>query len=103
MIEALVSKCQLVMIPYEGDQIFQARLIGSVLKAGIEVERGEEDGFFTRESVCKGIKTVMEEESEVGISIRANRTELRELLLSKDLESSYIDDFIEKLQALVVG
>ncbi|GMN53914.1 hypothetical protein TIFTF001_023040 [Ficus carica] len=99
--EALVSKCQLVMIPYEGDQIFQARLIGSVLKAGIEVERGEEDGFFTRESVCKGIKTVMEEESEVGISIRANRTELRELLLSKDLESSYIDDFIEKLQALV--
>ncbi|EXB54969.1 hypothetical protein L484_010549 [Morus notabilis] len=83
------------MIPHEGDQFFQARLIGKILKAGVEVERDEEDGFFTRESVCKAIKTVMEEENynntaEVGRENRANRVKLRELPFHKDLESSYI-------------
>ena len=45
------------MIPHVGDQNYNARLMGNSLKVGIEVEKGEEDGLFTRESVCKAIKT----------------------------------------------
>ncbi|GMN53915.1 hypothetical protein TIFTF001_023044 [Ficus carica] len=101
LMEGLVmSKCQLVMIPYEGDQIFSARLIGNRLKAGVEVERSEEDGLFTRESMCEATRTVMEENySKVGKEVRTNCDKLREQLLNKDLESSCIDDFTKKLHA----
>ncbi|EXB54970.1 UDP-glycosyltransferase [Morus notabilis] len=114
LMEGLLSKSQLVMIPHVGDHCFRARLIGNIFKAGVEVERAEEDGFFTKESVCKAIKTVMEEENyycdkdqshlqpcQVAREIRANHAQLRELLSLKDLESSYIDDFSKKLQLLL--
>ena len=102
--EALVNSCQLVMIPHEGDHIFQARMIGNTLRAGVEVERGEEDGFFRAESVAEAIKTVMEKEercNEVGREVRGNRAKLQKLFSSKDLEASYIDEFSLKLQSLV--
>ncbi|PON81572.1 UDP-glucuronosyl/UDP-glucosyltransferase, partial [Trema orientale] len=101
LMEALVNTCELVLIPNRGDQFYNARLLGSSLKVGIEVEKGEEDGLFTRESVSKAIRIVMEEDSEVGREVRANRAKLRELLIRKDMESSYIDDFILKLQSLL--
>ena len=52
--------------------------------------------------MCKAIRSVMEENySEVGREIRANCSKLRDLLLNKDIESSYIDDLIKKLQDLM--
>ena len=74
------------------------------LRAGVEVERGEEDGFFRAESVAEAIKTVMEKEercNEVGREVRGNRAKLQKLFSSKDLEASYIDEFSLKLQSLV--
>ena len=99
LFEALVNKCELVFLPCRGDHVYNARLMGKMLKVGIEVEKGEEDGLFTRKSICEAIKTVME--GEVGREIRANRAELRKLLLREDLESFYVDEFSEKLQALL--
>ncbi|KAF5731397.1 UGTPg34 [Tripterygium wilfordii] len=99
--EALINKCQLVLLPQVGDQIINARMIGIVLKVGVEVDKGEEDGLFTKESVCRAVKAVMEEGSEIGKDVRINHAKLRELLVNKDLESSYIDDFNEKLQSLL--
>ncbi|XP_022135998.1 UDP-glycosyltransferase 79B30-like [Momordica charantia] len=99
--EALVRKCQLVMLPHISDHFFRARTLSSVLKVGVEVERGEEDGYFTRESVCKAVKIVMDEEDETGKEIRENRAKIRELLLDKDLEESYINNFIQSLQAVI--
>ena len=101
LMEALVNKCELVLIPNAVDQFYHARLLGNNLKVGVEVEKGEEDGLFTRENVLKAIRTIMEEESETEREVRENRAKLRELLLRKDLESSYIDDFIRKLQSLL--
>lgn len=98
--EALVNKCQLVLLPYVGDQIFNARMMASNLKVGVEVEKGDEDGLFTRESVCNALKAVMDENSEVGKEVRGNHEKIRQLLLQKDLEPSYIDDFTKKLQSL---
>ncbi|XP_062103004.1 cyanidin 3-O-galactoside 2''-O-xylosyltransferase FGGT1-like [Humulus lupulus] len=100
LMEGLASKCELVLMPHVGDQVYSSRFMGNSLKVGIEVERGEEDDLFTRESVCKAIKIVMEKNNEVGREIRANRAKLRELLLGKDVESSYYDNFSQKLQSL---
>ncbi|KAL7000517.1 Cyanidin 3-O-galactoside 2''-O-xylosyltransferase FGGT1 [Sarracenia purpurea var. burkii] len=99
--KALVNKVQLVLLPNKGDQIINARMMSQVLKVGVEVEKGDGDGLFTRESVCRAVRTVMEEDNEVGKEVRTNHDKLRELLLNKDLESEYIDDFNKKLQYLL--
>ncbi|CAK7325035.1 unnamed protein product [Dovyalis caffra] len=99
--EALINKCQLVLLPHVADHIFQARIMSLHLKVGVEVEKGEEDGLFTKEAVFKAVRTVMDEDSEVGRVVQANRAALRELLSSKSLESSYIDSFNEQLQVLL--
>ncbi|EXB54128.1 UDP-glycosyltransferase [Morus notabilis] len=96
LVEGLLNGCELVMIPQVGDQVLNARLMGNNLKVGVEVAKGEEDGLFTRESVCNAIRTVMEENySEVGREIRANRAKLQDQLFNKDEE--YIDEFSRKL------
>ncbi|KAL9343155.1 hypothetical protein Peur_063586 [Populus x canadensis] len=99
--EASINKCQLVLLPHVGDHIFQARLMSLHLKVGVEVEKGEEDGLFTKETVYKAVRTVMEEESEFGRDVKTNRAKLREFLSSKSLESSYIDSFNEQLRVLL--
>lgn len=97
MIEGIMAEeCQLVLLPNESDQFFNARLLGTRLRAGVEVERDENDGSFTREGVCAAIKAVT-----TGRHIRANMAELRELVLREGLESSYLDRFSRMLQALV--
>jgi hypothetical protein len=101
LLEALRSQCQLVMLPQIGDQIINARMMGNNLKVGVEVEKGEEDGLFTKGSVSKAVRTVMEVDSEVGRLVRANHIKFRDLLLNEDLQSSYIDSFCQKLKDLV--
>ncbi|CAK9181877.1 unnamed protein product [Ilex paraguariensis] len=99
--EGMVNECQLVLVPHVGDQIINARVMGGYLKVGVEVERGEEDGLFTKDSVCKAIRSVMEVDSEVGKEVKANHAKWREFLLSEGLESSYIDGFVQKLGGLL--
>ncbi|CAL5342689.1 unnamed protein product [Camellia sinensis] len=98
--QALVNTCQLVLLPNVGNQIINARMMSRNLKVGVEVEKGE-DGLFTRESVCRAVRVVMDEESEIGKEVRENHGKTREFLLNKDLESSYIDDFNKKLHGLL--
>ncbi|XP_047172536.1 cyanidin 3-O-galactoside 2''-O-xylosyltransferase FGGT1-like [Vigna umbellata] len=100
--EALVNKCQMVLLPQlDSDQVLNARMMGSNLKVGVEVEKGEEDGLFTKESVCKAVEIAMDEENGVGREVRANHSKLRNFLVSHDLESNCVDDFCQKLQYLL--
>ncbi|KHN41619.1 UDP-glycosyltransferase 79B6 [Glycine soja] len=101
--EALVNKCQLVLLPNVGDQILNARMMGNNLEVGVEVEKGDEDGMYTRESVCKAVSIVMDGENETSKRVRGNHARIRELLLNKDLESSYVDSFCMRLQEIVEG
>nr|WMX26763.1 UGT79B108 [Codariocalyx motorius] len=101
-LEALLNNNQIVALPnFYFDQIIIARMISTSLKVGVEVEKGQEDGLFTKESVCKAVKTVMDDESEVAGEVRANHLKLRNILLTKDLEKTYIDEFCNKLQKLL--
>ncbi len=63
--------------------------------------QGDDDGLFTKESVCEAVKIVMDDENEVGKEVRANHAKLRNFLLSKNLESSCIDSFCKKLYDLL--
>ncbi|KAI9079153.1 hypothetical protein K1719_038879 [Acacia pycnantha] len=82
-------------------QMYIARLYGQSFRAGVEVKKGEEDGLFTKESVCEAVKSVMDEESEIGKEVRANHAKLRNILLSDNFESNYIDNFCHHLQDLL--
>jgi len=100
--EGLTNNCQMVLIPHlDGDHIINAKIMGRELKVGVEVKKGEEDGLFTKESVCEAVKIVMDDENEIGREVRNNHDKLRNLLLNQDLESSCVDGFCEKLQELV--
>ncbi|KAK4793659.1 hypothetical protein SAY86_024094 [Trapa natans] len=99
--EALVNQCQLVLLPHVGDQIFNARMMGSKLKVGVEVEKDEADGALRKEAVCRAIKAVMDEGSEQGIEVRENHARLREVLLDKGLDSSYTESFDNQLRNLI--
>ncbi|KAL2328018.1 hypothetical protein Fmac_021445 [Flemingia macrophylla] len=101
LLEALVNKCQIVVLPNYVDQIVNAKLICSSLKLGVEIEKGEEDGSITKESVSKAVKIVMDDKSEVGREVRENHLKLRNILLSKDLENTYVDNFCDKLRELL--
>ncbi|KAI3834600.1 hypothetical protein MKX03_029125 [Papaver bracteatum] len=99
--EALVNDCQIVLVPLSGAQIVTARLMAGDLKVGVEVERGDEDVWFTNKSICDAVKLVMDETSEVAKEVRLNHAKWKEFLLKDKLESSYTDDFINKLQDLL--
>ncbi|KAK7274803.1 hypothetical protein RIF29_15902 [Crotalaria pallida] len=100
--EALVSKCQLVLLPGPyTDHVINARKMSIKLKVGVEVEKGEEDGFFTKESVSKAVRIVMDDGNELGREVRANHTKVRNMFQSNNFESSCVDSFCHELQNLL--
>ncbi|TXG47499.1 hypothetical protein EZV62_026793 [Acer yangbiense] len=102
LLEAMMTECQLVLLPTVGDQIINARLMGGDLKVGVEIEKGKEGGLFTREGVYKAVKTVMDKNSEVAKQVRENHGIQRELLMKQGIESSYIDGFVQNLHDLLM-
>ncbi|XP_026432466.1 UDP-glycosyltransferase 79B30-like [Papaver somniferum] len=46
--EALVNDFRIVIVPLSGAQIVSARLMAGDLNVGVEVERRDEDGWFTK-------------------------------------------------------
>ncbi|KAL5715905.1 anthocyanidin 3-O-glucoside 2'''-O-xylosyltransferase [Ranunculus cassubicifolius] len=98
--ESWVSSCQIVLLPHIANQFNSARFMTRVLKVAVTVERREEDGWFTKESICRAVKLAMDERSEVGNQIKENHLKLKELL-NDGFESSYMNNFLIKLQDFV--
>ncbi|KAL6181674.1 hypothetical protein ACLB2K_048324 [Fragaria x ananassa] len=99
--EGLLSECQLVFLPNIIDQIMNARMMSGDLKVGVEVKKGDEDGLFSKEGVCKAVKAMMDQDSELGKEVKTNHAKWREFLSSKGLESSYIDGLVQKMHQLL--
>ncbi|KAL6314540.1 hypothetical protein AAG906_026879 [Vitis piasezkii] len=74
------------------DQILNSRLLAEELKVAVEVER-EENGLFSKESLCDAIKTVMDENSEVGGLVKKNHAKWKEALTSQSFLNNYVDKF----------
>ena len=91
---------QIVMLPEYIDHIFNARLLAEELKVAVEVEK-EENGLFSREKLCEAIKSVMDEESEIGSLVKKNHAKWKKTLVSPRFMNSYIDNFVGQLQGLL--
>ncbi|XP_022853757.1 anthocyanidin 3-O-glucoside 2''-O-glucosyltransferase-like [Olea europaea var. sylvestris] len=99
--EGLVSACQLVVLPHVGEHYIQAKVLSAHLKVGVEVEKGDEDGLFTKKGVNEAIRAVMEVDNEIGKEVKRNHDKLRDFLLSKGLGDSYIHGFVQKMRSLL--
>ncbi|XP_030966894.1 UDP-glycosyltransferase 79B9-like [Quercus lobata] len=100
MWESLFSDCQIVCVPYLGDQIVGARLMVEELKVAVEVER-EDNGWISKESLSKAIVSVMDEDSEIAGLVKYNHAKLKEELTSEGMQERYLDTFIQNLQGLM--
>ncbi|KAL0008043.1 hypothetical protein SO802_009545 [Lithocarpus litseifolius] len=100
MWESLFSDCQIVCVPYLGDQILGARLIVEELKVAVEVER-EDNGWTSKESLSKAIISVMDKDSEIAGLVKYNYAKLKEVLTSEGMQERYLDTFIQNLQGLL--
>ncbi|XP_031280094.1 UDP-glycosyltransferase 79B9-like [Pistacia vera] len=100
MWESLVSDCQIVLIPFLPDQVMGTRLMVEELKVAIEVERGE-DGMIGKKALSKAIQLVMDNESELGNSVKNNHIKLKNIFSSKDWQDKKIDSFVQDVQFIL--
>ncbi|RZC84681.1 hypothetical protein C5167_047460 [Papaver somniferum] len=95
VIEALGFGCPLILLPMINDQPLHARTL--VWKEiGLEIERNEQDGTFSRESVAKSLRTVMV--GEDGEKYRFKARELKQVFGNKSLNDGYVDRFSQYLR-----
>ncbi|CAO2820102.1 unnamed protein product [Amaranthus hypochondriacus] len=99
--EAMISDCQVVLMPQAVDQFINARMMSLELKVGIEIEKRENDNMFTKQAIQTAVSLAMDEDSEIGKEIRNNHAKLKEILLKDGLEDSYIATFIQSLRDLL--
>ncbi|XP_050214930.1 anthocyanidin-3-O-glucoside rhamnosyltransferase-like [Mercurialis annua] len=102
LIEATMNDCQLVMLPFKGDQFLNSKLLAMELKAGVEVNRRNEDGYFGKEDINEAVRKVMVDvEKDTCKAIRENHSKWRDFLLNEDIQNKFIADLAEELKALV--
>ncbi|XP_031100750.1 UDP-glycosyltransferase 79B3-like [Ipomoea triloba] len=79
MWEALMSDSQLVFVPNIIDQILNTRLMADELGVAVEVEKGE-NGWISKENLCRAVRSVMDEDSQIGCLVRENHRKWRQVL-----------------------
>ncbi|KAJ0547792.1 putative anthocyanidin 3-O-glucosyltransferase [Helianthus annuus] len=99
VIEGLVNDCQLVMLPLKTDQFSNAKVIALDWKAGVQVNRRNEDGYFGKDDVFGAVKSVMmDTNKEPAKSIRENHNKWRDFFQNDEIHNKYIADFVDKLK-----
>ncbi|XP_021731291.1 UDP-glycosyltransferase 79B7-like [Chenopodium quinoa] len=99
--EGMLSKNQIVLMPQLHEQVLFTKIFTTELKVAVEVDRGEDGIWVSRESLCKAIKSVMDESCEISGLIKKNHEICRQKLGQPGLMSGYFDKFVKDLQALV--
>ncbi|XP_022769911.1 anthocyanidin 3-O-glucosyltransferase-like [Durio zibethinus] len=101
VIEALMNDCQLVLLPFKGDQFLNSKLIAEDMKAAVEVSRREEDGYFSRENIRDPVQTVMVEvDKKPGMSIRENHKKWKDFLLNAEIQGRLFSDLVQEMKAM---
>nr|AFJ52974.1 UDP-glycosyltransferase 1 [Linum usitatissimum] len=102
LIEGLIHDCQLVLLPLKGDQYLNAKLITGDMKAGIEVDRRDEDGYFGRDDVTRAVNTMMagDADKEPLKSIRENQEKWKKFLLDNEAQNKYAKELVAQLKAM---
>ncbi|XP_059660081.1 anthocyanidin-3-O-glucoside rhamnosyltransferase-like [Cornus florida] len=101
VIETLVNDCQLVMLTNKGDQFLNSKLVAGDLKAGLEVNRRDEDGYFCKEDICMPLRQLMVEvDKEPGKSVRANQEKWKMFLLNKEIQNKFVTDLVKGMKTM---
>lgn len=101
VIEALVNDCQLVMLPLKGDQLLNSKLVSGDLKAGVEVNRRDEDGYFGKLDIKRAVEDVMlEVDSEPARTIRENHKRWRDFLLDRSAQDNLLTGLVKEMEAI---
>ncbi|RDX61906.1 putative UDP-rhamnose:rhamnosyltransferase 1, partial [Mucuna pruriens] len=95
VIEGLQVGCPLIMLPFQNEQSFVARLMEEK-KVGIKVPKNEHDGKFTRDSVAKALRSVMLEEE--GKTCRSQAEVMSKIFGDKELHQKYVDEFVDYME-----
>ncbi|XP_074571638.1 anthocyanidin-3-O-glucoside rhamnosyltransferase-like [Curcuma longa] len=95
VMEAVAAGCRLAMLPQKGDQYLNARLFAGDMGIGVEVERREEDGGFTREAVCAAVREVTASEE-----VKEKHSKWREFLLDKEAQEGFAAGLLDGLRKL---
>lgn len=94
--EALSFGVPLILLPVKLDQSLNTRQIVAELKAGIEIERGD-DGSFLSENIATALGMVLA--GEQGKQLRSKVEAARKIIVtSTEYQQSYIHDFIQQLE-----
>ncbi|CAE6002768.1 unnamed protein product [Arabidopsis arenosa] len=96
IIEAIRFAKPMVMLVFVYDQGLNARVIEEK-KIGYMIPRDETEGFFTKESVAKSLRLVMEEDE--GEVYRENVKEMKGVFGDMDRQDRYVDSFLDYLVA----
>ncbi|KAL3536785.1 hypothetical protein ACH5RR_000151 [Cinchona calisaya] len=96
VIETLQHGHNLVVLPFIIDQGLNARFLVEKGLA-IEVERNEEDGWFTKDDITESSRKAMGENDE-GEALRARAGEAAALFGDQELNDGYIEGFAEYLK-----
>ncbi|XP_073149149.1 UDP-glycosyltransferase 91C1-like [Henckelia pumila] len=94
-LEALMLGAPLILLPLMVDQWTNSRILEEK-QIGVEVERNEEDGYFTRDSVAQAVRLVMVEDG--GKIFRDKAKEAGAVFGNTRLHDRYVDDFINYLR-----
>ncbi|KAI3472720.1 hypothetical protein Pfo_028084 [Paulownia fortunei] len=101
VIEALMNDCQLVMLPQKGDQFLNSKLVSGDLKAGVEVNRRDEDGYFGKEDIKRAVEMVMSEvDEEPYKTIRENHKKWKSFLLNKGVQDNLIMGLVKEMEEI---
>ncbi|KAK9095891.1 hypothetical protein Sjap_021388 [Stephania japonica] len=90
VIESLANGLAMAVLPLVSTQGLVARLV-VWRRVGVEIERDERDGSFTREAVAKAVRVVMVEEE--GELLREEARRAREVFGDQRLNDGYLDGF----------
>lgn len=94
--EALSFGVPLILLPVKLDQSLNTRQIVAELKAGIEIERGD-DGSFLSENISTALGMVLG--GEEGKKLRSNVDAARKIMVTNTgRQHSYIHEFIQQLE-----
>lgn len=82
-------------MPNLPDQELFTKFLTEELKVGVKAGK-------SKESLYNAIKSVMDEDSEIGNLARKNHENLRQKINQPGVMDTYFDDFIKDLQVLII-
>ncbi|XP_057975155.1 UDP-glycosyltransferase 91C1-like [Malania oleifera] len=94
VIEGLGLGRVLVLLPVMNDQGLNARLLEGK-RLGVEVDREERDGWFSRDSVADSVRLAMVEEE--GEAVRVSAREMRGVFGDADKNDRHVGSFVRYL------